>query len=164
MRHCSSSWPILAILIFLCGSSPSIVAGPDAMDAAEKAVREELERYYADLSARDWDKFASHFWDGAMITTVWQPPGADAPAVHAQTVPEFVAAAPEGPGSKPIFEEIMNDVRIQVAGGLAQAWAHYSARFGDSDKVMEWTGIDAITLIKHDDRWKITSIAFAPDH
>ena len=25
----------------------------------------------------DWDAFRSHFWDGATITTVWQPPGGE---------------------------------------------------------------------------------------
>ena len=40
-----------------------------------RAVRDLLEAYYDDFSVRDWDAFAGHFWPGADITTVWQPPG-----------------------------------------------------------------------------------------
>jgi hypothetical protein len=91
---------------------------------------------------------------------VWRPPDAPAARVDIQTVPQFVAKAPEGPGSKPIFEERMTGAEIRVHRNLAQVWASYSARFGDSAQVMSWRGIDAITLMKHDGRWRITSLAF----
>jgi hypothetical protein len=123
-------------------------------------VRAELERYYADFTARDWTAFADHFWPGATITTVWQPPGAGAPLVDAQTVSGFVAKAPEGPGSKPIFEERMTGAEIRVHRDLAQAWVRYDARVGDPSNLMSWRGIDAITLMRHGGRWRITSLAF----
>jgi hypothetical protein len=126
----------------------------------EGAVRAELEGYYADFSARDWVRFADHFWPGATITTVWQPPGEPAARVAVQTVPDFVAKAPEGPGSRPIFEERMTGLELRVHGNLAQAWARYQARFGDAANVMEWRGVDAITLFSHQGRWRIVSLAF----
>lgn len=126
----------------------------------DAAVRAELAGYYRDFSARDWTAFADRFWPGATITTVWQPPGEPAARVDAQTVPAFVARAPEGPGSKPIFEERMTGADIRVHGNLAQAWVRYSARLGDSAGVMEWQGIDAITLLRNDGRWRIISLAF----
>ena len=106
-------------------------------DDGRAAVLAELEAYYADLSARDWDAFSAHFWPGATIATVWRPPGADAPAVMVATVPEFVAKAAEGPGGKPIFEEWMTSSRIEITGGLAQVWAGYAARFGEVGDVVE---------------------------
>jgi len=133
---------------------------PDRGSGVEVAVREELERYYNDFSARDWTRFSDHFWPGATITTVWQPPGATAPTVDAQTVDSFVAKAPLGPGSKPIFEERMTGAEIRAHRNLAQAWARYAARFGDSAGVAEWQGIDAFTLMNHDGRWRIVSLAF----
>jgi hypothetical protein len=126
----------------------------------ESEIRAELDRYYADLSARQWDRFADHFWPGATLTTVWRPPGAAAPLVDAQTVPGFVAKAPSGPGSKPIFEERLTSVELRITRNLAQAWARYEARFGDSTDVATWRGIDGITLMKHAGRWRISSIAY----
>ena len=126
----------------------------------EAAVRAELERYYADFTARNWVAFADHFWGGATITTMWQPPGTARPIVDAQTVPSFVAKAPEGPGSKPIFEERMTQADIRVHRDLAHAWVRYEARFGDPGNLLTWRGIDAITLIRHQGRWRITSLAF----
>jgi hypothetical protein len=123
-------------------------------------VLAELRDYYRDLSARDWARLPDHFWAGATITTVWQPPSAAAPQVTVTTVPEFIAAAPQGPGSKEIFEESMLDARIRIAGGLAQAWVRYRARFGDRDHVRVWEGVDAFTLMQHEGRWRIVSLAF----
>jgi len=126
----------------------------------ETAVRQELERYYDDFTARDWPRFREHFWPGASITTVWQPPGSSGARVDAQTIDSFVAKAPLGPDSKPIFEERMTDAQIRIHRNLAQAWARYTARFGDTANVSHWQGIDAFTLMSHDGRWRIVSIAF----
>ena len=125
------------------------------------AIRAELTRYYADFSARAWQAFADHFWPGATLTTVWQPPGEDAPRVVATSVPDFVRQAPEGPGSKPIFAEWMIGLDVRVSGDLAQAWASYGARFGEPGDVREWTGIDAFTLLRHEGRWRIVALAWA---
>jgi hypothetical protein len=92
---------------------------------------------------------------------VWQPPGEAAPRVVATTVPEFVAQAPQGPGSQPIFEERMGRADVRAHRSLAQAWAEYHARFGRPDSVATWSGIDAFTLMRHEGRWKIVSLAFA---
>lgn len=122
-----------------------------------------MSAYYEALSARDWEAFADCFWPDATITTIWQPQGEAAPRVFSVTVPEFIAKAPEGPGSKPIFEERMLGATVWSHGTVAQVRANYAARFGDPDDVMEWTGIDALTLMQHGGRWRITSLAFAAD-
>ena len=137
-------------------------ATADALAAvAAGEVRAELERYYADFSARDWEAFAGHFWPGATITTCWQPPGEGSPRVVVTSVPEFVAQAPAGPGSKAIFEERLTGAETRLEGGLAQVWARYEARFGDPGELREWSGVDAFTLVKHEGRWKIVALAFA---
>jgi hypothetical protein len=126
-------------------------------------VLAELRQYYADFSARDWEAFASHFWKGATITTVWQPAGEPAERVVVTSIPDFVAQAPQGPGSKPIFEEKMTSADVRVFQNLAQVWACYDARFGDQGSVMEWSGLDAFTLMKHDGSWKIVALAFSAE-
>ncbi len=128
-----------------------------------REILEELEAYYRDLTAREWDAFAEHFWPGADMTTVWQPVGEDRDRVVATSIDEFIAQAPQGPGSKEIFEEWIIDVQLRVSGNLAQAWVRYGARFGDPGDISEWEGIDAVTLINHDGNWKIASLAFASD-
>lgn len=129
----------------------------------EQEVRERLETYYQDFSARDWERFADHFWPGATLTTVWQPPDAAAPVVHVVTVAEFVAQAPAGPGSQPIFEERMVEADIRVMGQLATAWVRFEARFGRPGEVAEWTGVDVFTLIRHEGVWRFTSLAYGDE-
>ncbi len=154
----------LLISVFLLAALAAPGAGGGGATAtAEEEIRAELLGYYSDFSARDWEKFAGHFWPGATMTTVWQPPGEPGPRVVVISIPEFVAKAPEGPGSKPIFEEKMTGAEMRVHGNLAQVWARYQARFGEPGQVMEWSGIDAFTLMKDDGRWRIVSLAYASD-
>jgi hypothetical protein len=132
----------------------------------EQDILAELEAYYDDFSARDWDAFASHFWPGATLTTVWQPPGEDDPRVVVVTLDDFIAQAPSGPGSREIFEERMRTADVRVQGDLAHVWATFAARFGDPGNVAEWKGIDAFTLMRLDGRWRIVALAYTdlPDN
>lgn len=143
---------------------PSESSAQEHPDSATAAIVAELERYYTDLTARDWAAFADHFWPGATLTTVWQPPGEPAPRVVPTTVPEFVAQAPLGPGSQPIFEERPLEIRIVARhGAMAQAWVHYEARFGSPGAVHAWRGYDAFTMLEHDGRWRIASLAYVQE-
>lgn len=132
-------------------------------DADTTLVLTALRAYYRDFSARDWVAFQDHFWPGATITTIWPPPGEDSAGVFVSSVPSFVARAPDGPGSRSIFQETMLASRIRVAGPLAQAWVRYRARFGDPGDVVEWEGTDAFSLLLHDGRWRIVALVFASD-
>ncbi|HKK92857.1 MAG TPA: nuclear transport factor 2 family protein [Longimicrobiales bacterium] len=155
---------VLLALVTACSPTPD---GPSdtsgELGPEEQVVRAALEQYYADFSARDWDAFASHFHEGATMSTVWMPAPEATPALQISTIPEFVEQAPDGPGSQPIFEERMTDVDIRVSGDLATAWSRYDARFGSPDELMEWSGIDAFTLIRHAGRWRIVSLAYVSD-
>jgi len=139
-------------------SPPKYLAAGDPL---REEIVKELTDYYDHMSARNWDAYASHFWPGATITTIWQSAGDPAPRVLITTIKDFIAQAPQGPNSKPIFEERMTDADVRADGNLAQVWATYKARFGGLGKIDEWTGIDAFTLMKHEGRWKITGLTFA---
>ncbi len=123
----------------------------------------EVRTYYTDMTRRDWNAYSGHFWPGATISTIWQPSGEKAPRVFTQTIPEFVAQAPQGPGSKPIFEEKMTGAKVRATGRLAQVWARYEAKFGEAGALESWSGTDAFTLLKHEGRWKIVCLAFAAE-
>lgn len=143
--------------------APSSATDTAAPATAELEVREVLDRHYRTFSARDWDSFRSNFWPGAMMTAIWTPAGRTAPEVVGTSIPDFIAQAPEGPGSREIFEESLISVKITEEAGLAQAWARYRARFGDPGDITEWEGYDAFTLLKHEGEWKITSLSYAAD-
>ena len=155
---------VLTLLALACSAPPPPASVPASERTPEhNAVKEAIEQYYRDLSARDWDAFASHFWPDATLTTVWQTKDQERPQVNSVTVEEFVERAPEGPGSQPIFEERLLAAEVRVFGPLAQVWARYEAKFGSEEKLVTWRGIDAFSLLRHDGRWRIASIAYAAE-
>ena len=150
----------ILILLLFSGYTVSLDTQTQNQDINEEEILTVITVYYKDFSDRNWEKFSKHFWDRATLTTVWQPSDEDSPRVISVTVPEFVEQAHLGPDSKPIFEEKMTNAEVRVYKILAHVWAHYDARFGDPGNITEWKGIDAFTLIKHEGKWKITSLAY----
>lgn len=135
----------------------------ESPNPAESEVHQFLESYYDALSARDWPSFTDHFWPGATMTTIWTPPGEATERVVATSIPDFVAQAPMGPGSREVFEERLISASIEIEGDLAQARARYEARFGDPGEITEWEGFDAFTLLKFQGEWRISSLAYLSD-
>ena len=164
---------VLAIALFLIGSAGACRPTPPPMevpaaelspaDTAHADILARVRHYYADLSARDWAAYAEDFWPGATIHTLWDADGSGSANPFVVTVPEFIRRAPEGPGSQPIFEERLLAAEVRLTGNLAQVWARYEARFGDSTAVDTWTGVDAFTLLEHQGVWRIASLAYVPD-
>lgn len=138
-------------------------APPAADTERDGEVREHLMRYYDALSARDWQLLPASFWPDATLTTIWRPPDESVERVWATTVPAFIAAAPDGPDSQPIFEERPVSMDVHIEGPLASAWVRYRARFGAPDELVCWTGTDLFTLIRHDEEWRIAGIAYIGD-
>lgn len=129
--------------------------------SGEKAVLEKLlVSYYDDMSARDWEKYRSYFWDNATITTAWQKPGDSAVRVHVITIDEFIEQTPQGPDSQPVFREEMKNSSIEIKNNLAAAWVDYDAEFGKPDSVMKWSGTDVFSFLKNNGEWRITSLVF----
>jgi hypothetical protein len=136
---------------------------PPIPDSVRTEILEFVTSYYDAFSARDWDRFADHFWPGATITTIWQPIDETAQRVHTSTVTEFIVRAPEGPGSRESFEERMSAATVYVYGSLATVFSRYRARFGDPGDIMEWEGIDSFALMRFGDEWRIVALSFAAD-
>lgn len=131
-------------------------------DASETADREEilarLDRYYTDLSNRNWSAFSGHFWPGATLTTVFQPSEEHAPRVVTTSVPAFVTQATEQ-ASQRVFHERLVDADVVVTGDIAQVRAHYEASISAPNH-RRWSGTDAFTLMKHGGDWRIVSLAY----
>jgi len=151
---------VLALVLFACTVRR---AEPPPGNPDEAAIRSAVARYYADMSARNWPAYAAHFWPRATLTTVWQPPGEQGPRVVVATIDEFLARTAEGPDSKPIFEERLLAQDARVTGNLAQVWARYEARFGDSSNVATWRGVDAFIWMKHAGEWRIVALAYTDE-
>lgn len=158
--------PLLALsILYPDGSEAQVpeLAEPAVPDSVESEILGFISSYYDAFSNRDWTGFSAHFWPKATLTTVWQAPGDSAARVMVSTVDEFVAQAPDGPGSREIFEERMIAARVDSSGDIATVWTRYRARFGDPGEVMEWEGTDVFTLMRHRGVWRIVSLAFAAD-
>jgi hypothetical protein len=119
-----------------------------------------LKSYYADMSAREWGNYQKHFWPGATITTSWLQPGDSTVSVDVTSITDFINETRLGPDSQPIFEETMKNSKISVQNNLATAWVEYDARFGKTDSLQEWSGVDLFSLLRHNGEWKIVSLAF----
>ena len=157
--------PCLAL--FSCGGKmePDSISIASLSDTPEGAgIETLLKTYYRDMSDRDWEAYRSHFWDNATITTAWQQPGDSTSLVDITVIDDFILETPNGPDSQPIFEESMKDSKITVNGNLAEAWVTYQAKFGTPDSLMQWTGTDVFTLLRHEGEWKIVSLVFESDN
>jgi hypothetical protein len=101
------------LLTVLLVAALASCVGPRSGAAVD--VRTAVQHYYDVLSARDWQAYRRCFWPAATLTTVWQPPGSDAPAVVTTTIDEFLAHTAEGPGAQPIFEERLLAAEVILA-------------------------------------------------
>jgi hypothetical protein len=136
---------------------------PGAAVAVQDSIRQYLLAYYQDMSDRAWARYRTHFWDNATITTVWQQPGDSSRRVHVITIDEFIKDTPNGPDSKPVFEETLLGSEIAVSGDLSVVWARYEAKFGSRDSLSRWQGTDVFTLLRFGGSWKIVSLVFQGD-
>jgi hypothetical protein len=154
--------------LFLLACLPAFFVGcgqssKDSVDDPQEqvAVREVLERYYRDFNSRDWAALAGHFWFDAEIATVWRVPGEDSDRVVRTSIDEFFGDAPRENPFHEDFDTWMVSSNVSVYENLAQAWVWYGARLNTAGELAEWDGVDAFTLLKHDDVWKIAALMFA---
>ena len=151
---------LAALLGSGCGGNAT---PPEGATADQDTIRQTLLVYYQDMSDRAWARYRTHFWDNATITTVWQQGGDSSRRVHVITIDEFVRDTPNGPDSKPVFEEKMLGSEIAITGNIAVVWARYEAKFGSRDSLSHWQGTDVFTLLRFGGSWKIVSLVFEAD-
>ncbi len=138
------------------------MSSQDRMDARERGlILAEVTAYYRDLTARNWDAFARHFWRGALVSMIWEPADESERRVDFISVPDFIAQLDLGEDSTLIFEQTMGTVEVHLEGNVAQVWSRHRVRFGEPGDVREWTDVDAFTFMKHVGLWKISSMALA---
>lgn len=144
----------LLFLLFLSGTIEL-----SAQDVQGKLIEDFLHSYYKTMSDRNWIEYRGYFIDNAILVTIWAPSGKENEILNS-TIDEFIEKTPEGPDSQPVFEEKMVSSQIEVQGDLAIAWVNYQAKFGTTEKLMEWEGKDLFTLIQFEDEWRIVSLTY----
>jgi hypothetical protein len=133
--------------------------GPPALATAPKEALELLDRYSAAFSAGQWEVAAQCFWEGATFTSV-RSPGTGEPAQ--------VLIRP----AREVFDEFISRKRVLESvegklvgkplslrtGDVSHAWCRYEAKYGTPTDAMSWRRIDSVTLVLHEDVWKIASL------
>lgn len=151
---------LLLSLVFSSIQCRNVQVENDRHQQEQENIEETLLSYYQIMSERDWPSYKRFFSEEATLTTIWPTEDSNTPQIHTNTITEFLAQTGEGPDSQPIFEEKMTKAEINIRGNLAQAWVNYEAKFGSKDSLLEWTGIDLFSFIKHNEEWKIVSLVF----
>lgn len=132
----------------------------EATSASGQAeVVAEVQEMYADLSARNWKKFAEHFGPGAIISTAADENGSK--GLRILNVTDWIAEARLGLEGRDSFDEKMMHQEVHTFNNVAQVWSHFVAHSKDKGKSETRSGIDAITLHKNAGRWKIAALGYS---
>jgi hypothetical protein len=145
-------WLTPALVCIAACAGPA--AAPVPLDPAAAEVQAEVRAMYADLSAREWEKFASHFAEGAVVLFKGRKP---------VPIAEFIAHNRKALEGKEVFGEECLELDVRVHRDLAHAWSRFRGRVGSAEKVTTWSGIDAYTLLRIEGRWRIAAIAVSTD-
>jgi len=130
------------------------------LSAQETEIKDFIVSYYNTMSERDWSKYAQFFSPNATLTTIWAADSATDASISTFTIAEFLSQTKDGPDSQPIFEEKPLSITVEQKENMASVWVKYKARFGSKDHLMEWQGYDLFTLLYHQERWLIVSLAY----
>ncbi|MCB0665193.1 MAG: nuclear transport factor 2 family protein [Saprospiraceae bacterium] len=148
------------VALIYCPLSFAQSGEPHTLSSSEQTVYLFLQDYYGTMSDRNWNLYRDFFVEKGTLTTVWKSGSDQKPEIHGYTIDEFLAQTKDGPDSQPIFEERMIDADISIQGNLASVYTKYKAKFGTSDKLIEWEGFDLFSLIRYAGEWKIVSITY----
>jgi hypothetical protein len=108
---------------------------------------------------RDWDRFRSLFLPHARLALVMTGPSGQQRLIDV-TVEDFIRLAGPGYQTGAGFWEREAGHHLDQFGNIAQVFSTYETRrTGPGDAVSE-RGINSIQLLRHENRWWITSLVF----
>jgi hypothetical protein len=108
---------------------------------------------------RDWDRFRSLFLPGARLVFLLGNPGQQQ-QLYNLTVDEFIELAGPGYQSGAGFWEREIGSHVDRFGTIAQVFSTYETRLTDPNGPVAERGINGVQLLRHQDRWWITSLVF----
>lgn len=134
---------------------PSDVASPEAV---VKAMYETVNRRPGEPF--DWPRLRTLFRPGATMIPARSQTGGE---FRVLSVEQFIAWVDEhtvvGGAGDPGFQEEAIAQRVEVYGDIAQVFSSYQKRFWGASEVLG-RGINAIQLVRTDDRWWIVGVAW----
>lgn len=123
-----------------------------AQDDAEAGAVAAVQALFDAMAARDGTAIRDLLTEGAVFAATAET--ADGVQVNESTGEEFAASIGQ-PG--PALLERMWDPHVMIQGPLAVVWAPYDFHV---DGQFSHCGIDAVSLVRSDDGWRISSIAY----
>jgi len=117
------------------------------------AVVQALEVMLSALRNKNAEGMRATFHESARLTLL-RPAQGGGTRVVAMTAEQFITSATNPTG--PAIDEPIRNVRVQVDGPLATAWAEYQVRV---DGKVSHCGHDAFHLVKVESAWKILNLS-----
>lgn len=141
----------LAAAMTLAATTPVLAQNTNPAPDERAAVLAVVQRLWDAMSARDTAALRTLFDSGAVLTRVTNRGGT--PTIDYTPVSRFVEAL--GRATAP-WNETMYQPEVRIDGPLATVWTEYDFSVGTQ---FSHCGVDAFTLLRTRDGWKIVTIA-----
>jgi hypothetical protein len=142
IRHCRFALAVALAVVPVHAAS--------AQDAERAAVLGTVQKLWDAMRTRDTVLLKQVFDTSARLVRA----GRGGAALQITTPAQFAASIMRNP-TGPAPTERMYDPEVRIDGTIAQVWTYYTFHSGAT---FSHCGIDAITLVKLGDTWKITHI------
>ena len=146
MRRFTTALILAATLLSIPAARATAQDDPEAGPVAA------VQALFDAMAARDGDAIRDLLTEGAVFTATEDTE--DGVEVRESTGEDFAASVGE---AGPALLERMWDPQVMVEGPVAVVWTPYDFHV---DGRFSHCGIDAVNLVRSDDGWKISSIAY----
>ena len=143
--------PFIALLM-CTATSPGAAQTPAPTAAPRDSIIAVVQQFFTAMEARDTAAIRRLFLPGARLARLEHRP--DSSALGSTSIEEFLRQLP---GARARLRERMWDPQVLEHMGLAVVWAPYDFRLDDR---FSHCGVDAFTLLRTRDGWRITDVAY----
>ncbi len=157
MSNFLKNFTVIFITAMLLCSNVGIVFSQNVDNSAEGVVRELYDQVtFPKGTSPDWDKVSDLFVKDAVVVL---RTSRTAMSVFSREgfIDDFKAFIVRDKVEERGFEEKIIKMHKTEMGDMANIWVHFTADFPD-DKRPPQHGVDCMTLMKQDGKWKIVSI------
>jgi hypothetical protein len=153
MGPANGVWNLQRFLVLATLAMGAGVGEVAAQSDADRAVLAPVESMFRAMRTRDTALLRSVFEPGARLVGIrTRADGSN--VVQTISVDQWVGIVAKDP--RPDWTERAFNPVVKIEGTLAQVWAEYDFHFGTT---FSHCGIDAVQLLRLNDRWLIVSIA-----
>ena len=142
--------------VLLCVACQFPVPEMEEPSEEELQLMGQIDQYYADFTAKDWGRFTAHFWEKGMLTPteIWEYPDS---FVRSIPIAQYLERMALDSSRINKIGKYMVEAELSLEGNLAQAWVKFEVYPDEANNAEFYQGIDAFTLKKHKEEWKIVS-------